>query len=913
VKRKSTPARIGAAFLLAPAVLVLAGGPALAADSVVVSNSETVQAHLNADGTLKDARVYEQISLQGKGTVTIKNPVSTDNLRNLDGFGSFEVQDGKMVSTQSVDGETRLRGVSDFDKKLPLKVSVAYKLDGKTVAAGDVVGKTGRLDVHYKVENVTGKDQDVTYDDGTGKQVTERQNIVIPMVGSLTTVLPSNFVDVASNEANMAGDGRGQTKMSFTMTLFGPIGSTISEFGYSATVTGGLIPDATISALPVSPLDSPSFKGGAASYKGGADTGAKLTAGATEIDANVLKLRDGAQTLIAGLIQLRDGATKLNSGLAGTAAPGASKLAAGASQLNSGAGQLAAGAGDAKAGSGRLAAGSAKLSAGVGRLDAGVGRLGAGVGRLDAGAGRLGVGVGRLDAGAGALKDGLRQASGNAPALLDGLARVTVGLELVDGGLSQLYGGIGQLPAKAQPLHEGIQKLLVGIGNATTADTLAFGVKQIQAGLADASETGGSLDQLKGGVDLSKGGADTIKGKLDAALVPSTGGIARLQGGVLRAKSLASCLGDPTCQAVLGSVSGSLKTLGGDLTRAQAGLGQISAGLGRVSPGLALLKARLSEASEGLIRVECGLDNTAFVGAIDYCAVDADARNPGVQKAPGLRQGLALVDGAVSQLVDGVVASVQGAVGQAADVAPAQSTLRGGVHAVMDGIDLISEGGLTLVAGLNQLDAGASRLKAGTGELKLGAGQLKAGTGELKLGSGQLDDGTGELGAGAKELAAGAGELDTGLGKVSSGATKLSDGTLRLSDGSKELASGLGEATAGSGKLSDGLAKATEKGKALPDGATRLSAEGTSKLGEAGKATASEFGLKYAVIAAGAERAKTEAMAYGAPANASGTTAYSLEISGANGDGGTSLNRGLGALALFGAGGGLVLFRRRFV
>ena len=52
-------------------------------------------------------------------------------------------------------------------------------------------------------------------------------------------------------------------------------------------------------------------------------------------------------------------------------------------------------------------------------------------------------------------------------------------------------------------------------------------------------------------------------------------------------------------------------------------------------------------------------------------------------------------------------------------------------------------------------------------------------------------------------------------------------------------------------------------------------------------------------------------MAYGAPANAVGTTAYSLEISGANGNGGRSLGRGVGALALFGAGGGLVMFRRR--
>ena len=71
MKRKFTSARVGAAFLLAPAVLVLASGPAMAADGVLVSNTETVQAHLNADGTVKDARVYEQVALQGNGTVTI--------------------------------------------------------------------------------------------------------------------------------------------------------------------------------------------------------------------------------------------------------------------------------------------------------------------------------------------------------------------------------------------------------------------------------------------------------------------------------------------------------------------------------------------------------------------------------------------------------------------------------------------------------------------------------------------------------------------------------------------------------------------------------------------------------------------------------------------------------------------------
>jgi putative membrane protein len=874
----SNPARLGAVLVLAPAVLFLSCGQAAAADSIIISNTETVQARLNADGTVREARVYEQIALQGKGTVVVKNPVSTDKLRNLDGFGNFTVKDGSIVSTQKVNGDQRLRSVSDFDKKLPLLVSVSYKLDGKSIKAGDLVGKSGRLDVHYKVENVTGKNTSLTFDDGTGKKVTQTQKVVIPMVGSLTTLLPSSFVDVTSGEANMAGDGQGQTKMSFTMTLFAPVATPISEFGYSATISDGVIPGAAITALPVSPLDSPSFKGAAASYKGGADTGVTLTAGATEIDANVLKLRDGAQTLIAGLIQLRDGAQKLNTGLAGEAAPGANKLADGATKLQAGAGQLAAGAGDAKAGAGQLADGSGQLSAGAKKLDTG----------------------------AGVLKDGLSQASAKAPDLIDGLDQVYGGLELVDGGLVKMYGGIGELPAKAQPLHDGISKMLAGLGNKTTNGTLIFGVESIRQGLATLAVPG--LQKAIDGLYSTSSTAPGAYQKLDCAqrilkdvvngtLANATAGTPNpcyydaahnpkastpvLRGLTDTADFPAAGMTEMSKSVTAGvqsKLSGSLTDLANASSPTTPSESNLVGGLYKIKAGLDTHAPKTYGADDpggagyALSLVECGLSSATLPGMCDTAR-------------PGLLEGLGAVDAGVSELVSGVVAQVQGGIGKAADVAPDQNTLRGGTHAVMGGIDLIAEGGLTLLDGLGKLDAGAGQLKAGTGELVKGTAKL----------------------------APGASQLYVGLGKLSSGATTLSDGTVQLSDGADKLASGLGDAATGSGQLADGLATAADGGKALPEGAARLSAEGTSKLVEAGKSTASDYGLKYAVIVAGAERAKTEGMAYGAPADAAGATAYSLEISGANADGGTNMGRGAGALALFGSGAGLVLFRRRLV
>jgi putative membrane protein len=54
-------------------------------------------------------------------------------------------------------------------------------------------------------------------------------------------------------------------------------------------------------------------------------------------------------------------------------------------------------------------------------------------------------------------------------------------------------------------------------------------------------------------------------------------------------------------------------------------------------------------------------------------------------------------------------------------------------------------------------------------------------------------------------------------------------------------------------------------------------------------------------------------MAYGAPEDASGLTAYSYIIKGEDGEGGRNMARALGGLAVFGAAGGMFLLRRRGV
>jgi putative membrane protein len=747
---------IGLAGISLAAAGVIAPG-AFAAETVdgdvKVSNTETVQIATDASGKVDTKRVYDQLVLTGKGKVDISNPVSTDGLRNLDGFGGFNVRNGKVRVKTDVDGTKKYRSVSSFTKKLPLSIEATYLLDGKKVDPSDVVGKSGDLEVRYVVTNTTGITEDVTYKDGTGADTSQPAEVVVPMVASMTTVLPSSFTKVETQGANAAGDGRGGTQLSFTMTLIPPIGSAKAEIGYKAQVKDAVIPSASISALPVDPLQNTSFATAASGYSGGAQTGQDLTAGATEIDANVLKLRDGASDLVNGIVQLRDGANQLNAGLTNDAAPGAKKLADGADKLDAGAKKLADGTND-------LSAGATKLKNGAGDLSDGTDKLSAG--------------ATKLNKGAGDLSDGLKTAADGAPALLTGVAQLKAGAQSVDAGLQKL---------SATVTGGGTQ--FKSVFAKSVDDSTASVADQIAPGVTKALNDLNSLVQNSSATPLEKG---TFKANVD-------GTIAGLN------KNIKDALTGPLAKGLKDGVNG--------------GVDQLTGG---VASGVGTPTSTIPDGNGG--------------------------------QGPSLRNGVAQLIGGLTQLQD-----------------------KGG----------------DLVDGLDKLSAGAGQLEAGTGDLSRGAGDLDAGAGKLSAGTGDLKDG-------ANQLNDGAGTLKGGTGQLSDGANKLSDGLATAADGS--------------GKLAAGLGTAAESAPALPEGADRLSKEGTSLLTQKGDATAKDFGLRYAMLEAGAKRAAT-AQPYGSPEGATALTAYKYELAGESGEDSANLKRGVAAVVLLGLAGVLATIRRR--
>ena len=86
--------------------LVLSGpaGAATAAGAASVVDRETVQARLDADGDVRSARLYEQLTVVGDGRVEVVDPTSDEGVRDLDGFDAPSTRDGEARYVLDVDG-----------------------------------------------------------------------------------------------------------------------------------------------------------------------------------------------------------------------------------------------------------------------------------------------------------------------------------------------------------------------------------------------------------------------------------------------------------------------------------------------------------------------------------------------------------------------------------------------------------------------------------------------------------------------------------------------------------------------------------------------------------------------------------------------------------------------------------------
>jgi putative membrane protein len=353
-RHRRSLAGLGAFALLAgPAAL-----PALA-ENATIEHRQSVLTELDADGTIRTARYFTQLNVTGGEALSVSDQ-PTAGLRNLESFGGVD-RDGNALSYPAGFSRT----VADFDGDQPVSIEVSYRLDGEPIAPRDLVGRSGEVEVTYRVSNDTAVSQEIEFKDATGVWRTETIDVAVPMVGSLSLDLGEHFTDISAPGAVTVGDGRGDTRLQWSLLLFAPLGSEVVEASWTAQVEDATVPAVRIQVLPVDKTSFGSLASTEAAYRSASDDTYALTQGAIKIDRSLSRLASGAASLLDGLGQLKDGAEQLASGLT-TAVDGSGELSDGLVRLATGAGDLRDGVSQARNGSDDLAEGLGQLDAGAG-------------------------------------------------------------------------------------------------------------------------------------------------------------------------------------------------------------------------------------------------------------------------------------------------------------------------------------------------------------------------------------------------------------------------------------------------------------------------------------------------------------------------------------------------------------------
>lgn len=750
--------------------LTLAGpvGAAAATESGTpqVVNQETVQVTLDPSGDLDVARLYSQLTVLGTGTVAVQDPTSAKNLRDLDGFSTPSVVDGKAQYSITVDGREDRRTVADYTGELPVTLKASYRLDGEQVDPDDVVGRSGTLETTYTVVNRTAEPTEISYLDGKGQQITETVGLVTPYVGRLQVALPSQFRNVRAEGSDGGGDGRGGTALSWTLVLFDPIGEPAQRLIWTADVEDAELPPTQLQVVPVDAGGNRVLDTSMTTIGAGATAASALTAGAFKIDGKVLEVRDGARKIFDGLVQLEEGANALNAGLADSAAPGSRQLADGLGQAKAGGDKLAGGLD-------QLADGNEALAQGL-RSTSGQDDLSGGAAKIAGGLVSVRDGVAKLVA-----SDGLPRATAGLKELLFGLDHpagalgatdpggLLQGLTAIAGGLSHPVGATG--PADRGGVKEGLTALLSTDPTAPGLPLALAGVTASKIELDAKLAAGGPLAQLKAGSSALATHVPTALGVLAGACATAQA----LQGGTIADPSLAAGCAGYTAPTTVGQLTGAAAGV-------DAGVQSVIDSTTASRAGLVGLETGLTNAVNGLTAMQLGVNQLAAGSASARDAVK-NRVVPGVQL-----------------LITGLTGAVSGISGQ---LAP--------------GVDQLATGSGTLATKLGEAADGARKLADGSSTAATGSDDLTSGLEKLLVGGTKLADGLGDA-------ADGSGKIADGVTAVKDGVGQLADGSNRLSgEGTSLLATSANVAASDNAKKAAMLAAMAEKGKdgALPYGA----------------------------------------------------------------------------------------------
>ncbi len=112
--------------------------------------AETVYVMADASGAANEIIVSEWLRNQ-RGASVLEDFSNLTDIENVEGYEEFTKNSDGSLTWQADGADIYYQGKTDA--KLPVGVSLSYKLDGKEIAADELAGKSGRVTIRFDYTN----------------------------------------------------------------------------------------------------------------------------------------------------------------------------------------------------------------------------------------------------------------------------------------------------------------------------------------------------------------------------------------------------------------------------------------------------------------------------------------------------------------------------------------------------------------------------------------------------------------------------------------------------------------------------------------------------------------------------------------------------------------------------------------
>lgn len=615
------------------------------------------------DGNLyKDESVYVKADASGKvneTTVTewLKNPnngktedvTELQNVENVKGDETYTTGSEGSVSWKSEGKDIYYQGTTD--KELPVDVEITYTLDGKEVAAKDLKGKDGKLEMKVQYTNKSKETVDVS-----GESV----EMYTPFAMVTAMMLPSDeYTNVTIDHGKIVSDGDK---------------NIVVGLGFP-----GLEENLNLESKDID-IDIPDYFTITADVKN-ASVGPTMTVASSDVlEQFGLDEIDSFDDLTDSVGELENAAQQLTDGSA-KAADGSSALADGSNTLATGIGTLADG--------------TSALATGVKTLAEGVNTLNSKSGDLTEGVSDLASGVNDYTGGVSDLADGSSKVSAGAESLKNGLATAQTGIEGLAAGVGTLKGGFEGDGTQNNPGANNLANGTVqAIGSTSTAiDNLASLITQMAGnqGTVEAKATVTGKDEaVEAAVNqLVSAGIVTEENKKSCAAAIRTAVDDHISAEAKVTSEKASS--DPTeaitaAKTAVGTASAYAAGLQTNVGALYEGTKTVQSGVEDLKKGNSQLAAGAKDLADGTSALASGASTLNDKSGL-LVAGTSKLKEGGNQLATG-----------VGQLAAGASAAVTGA----GEVAKGAGALKTGADTLADGAGTLADGNKTLADGMEE-------------------------------------------------------------------------------------------------------------------------------------------------------------------------------------------------------------------